>query len=508
MQGNKHSGLVITGLLLGILIAAMDNTIVATAMGTIVSKLGGLSEFAWVTSAYLVAQMAGTPIFGKLSDMYGRKRFFVFGIIVFLLGSILCGTSQSITQLIVYRVIQGIGGGALVPIAFTIVFDIYPPERRGKMTGLFGAVFGTSSIFGPLLGAYITQYISWHWIFYINVPIGIVSLLLILSAYHESFEHRKQNIDWWGATTLVGAIVCLMVALELGGNQYAWSSAVILGLFAGFALLFISFTLIELRVSEPVIAFKMFKDRLFATSTLIGLFYGGTFVVATVYIPIFIQGVLGGSATNSGLLLLPMTLGSVVAAQVGGFLATKLPYRSIMAFSGVVLVVGVLLLGRVSPNMTRLELTLYMIVVGLGVGFSFSVLSMAAVHNFDFRRRGSANSTMQFVRTLGMTLGISIFGILQRNLMNNNLKSVFAGMHAPSGTGGTMSAQSLLSPAVRSHIPPVIRTKLASAISSSIGHTFEWLILPAAAALIIILFMGGTRIIARTKTGVPNPTAE
>lgn len=282
--------LVIVGLLLGILMSAMDNTIVAAAMGTIVSDLGGLDKIVWVTSAYMVMVMAGTPIFGKLSDMYGRKRFFIFGLIVFLIGSALCGTSASITQLSIYRAIQGIGGGALMPIAFTIVFDIFPPEKRGKLTGLFGAVFGISSVIGPLLGAYITEYVSWNWIFYINLPIGIVSFFLIMTSYKESITHSKQRIDWGGAFTLVAGIICLMFALELGGNQYAWDSAAILGLFAAFVVLLIAFIIIEKFAAEPVISFAMFRQRLFATSSILGLFYGSAFIVATVYIPIYVQG--------------------------------------------------------------------------------------------------------------------------------------------------------------------------------------------------------------------------
>ncbi len=211
--------LVIAGLMLGILMAAMDNTIVATSIGTIVSDLGGLDKFVWVTSAYMVAVMAGMPIFGKLSDMYGRKRFYIFGLLIFLIGSALCGTAQSIVQLSIYRAIQGIGGGALMPIAFTIVFDIFPIEKRGKMTGLLGAVFGSSSVLGPLLGAYITENISWHWIFYVNIPIGLMSLIFILKAYKENNPPTKQNIDWWGAITLVIAVISLMFALELGGKR-------------------------------------------------------------------------------------------------------------------------------------------------------------------------------------------------------------------------------------------------------------------------------------------------
>ncbi|MGZ4033181.1 MAG: MFS transporter, partial [Tumebacillaceae bacterium] len=288
-------GIVVAGLMLGILMAAMDNTIVATAMGTVVSDLGGLDKFVWVTSAYMVAEMAGMPIFGKLSDMYGRKRFFVLGLILFMIGSILCGTAHNIVQLSIYRAIQGIGGGALVPIAFTIMFDVFPPEARGKMGGLFGAVFGTSSLFGPLLGAYITDHIDWRWCFYINLPIGLIAFILIAFFYHESHEHSKQKIDWWGASTLVGSVVCLMFGLELGGTQYAWDSVNILSLFVGFAVLFLVFLFVETRAAEPIISFAMFKSRLYLGSNIVGLLYGIGFIVATVYIPIFVQGVYGGT---------------------------------------------------------------------------------------------------------------------------------------------------------------------------------------------------------------------
>ncbi|MGO4372013.1 MFS transporter, partial [Paenibacillus sp. MCAF20] len=212
-------GIIIAGLLLAVLMGSMDNTIVATAMGTIVGELGGFDKLMWVTSAYMVAEMAGMPIFGKLSDMYGRKRFFIFGIIVFMIGSALCGTAETIVQLSIYRAIQGIGGGAVLPIAFTIMFDVVPADKRGKMGGLFGAVFGLSSLFGPLLGAYITDYINWSWIFYINLPLGLISFGLITLFYKESVEHSKQKIDYMGAFTLVAAIVCLMFALELGGKE-------------------------------------------------------------------------------------------------------------------------------------------------------------------------------------------------------------------------------------------------------------------------------------------------
>ncbi|MBW8349654.1 MFS transporter [Bacillus sp. IITD106] len=493
---DNRLGFVVTGLLLAILMSAMDNTIVATSMGTIVADLGGFDKFVWVTSAYLVTVMAGTPIFGKLSDMYGRKRFFIFGLVVFLFGSILCGTASSITQLSIYRAIQGVGGGALMPIAFTIVFDIFPPEKRGKMTGLFGAVFGTSSLFGPLLGAYISEYIGWHWIFFINVPIGIIAFSLIFFFYKESLEHKSQKIDWWGAFTLVGAVVCLMFALELGGNQYAWDSLTIIGLFSLFAAFFIIFLFVETKAKEPIISFQMFKKRLFATSNTVAFFYGATFIVATIYIPIYIQGVFGGTATNSGLILTPMMLGSVFGSQSGGLLTTKTSYRNIMILSGVFFVTGIFLLGTLTPDTSRVIVTIFMIITGYGVGFNFSTLSMSAIHNFDMRQRGSATSSLAFFRSLGMTLGITIYGIIQRNIFANSLTKEFPGMGNGKGFG---DSRQLLSPETRKEIPAPILEKITDALSSSIAQTFVWALIPALLAFIFIFMMSKERVEMPTK---------
>ncbi|MBS4198537.1 MFS transporter [Bacillus sp. FJAT-49732] len=495
-EKNNRLGLVVTGLLLAILMAAMDNTIVATSMGTIVADLGGFDKFVWVTSAYLVTVMAGTPIFGKLSDMYGRKRFFIFGLVFFLFGSILCGTANTITQLSIYRAIQGLGGGALMPIAFTIVFDIFPAEKRGKMTGLFGAVFGTSSLFGPLLGAYISEYIGWHWIFFINIPIGIISFLLISFFYKESLEHRSQKIDWFGAFTLIGAVVCLMFALELGGNQYAWDSLIIIGLFSLFTAFFITFLFVERKATEPIISFQMFRKRLFATSNAIAFFYGATFIIATIYIPIYIQGVFGGTATNSGLILTPMMLGSVFGSQSGGLLTTKTSYRNIMILSGIFFITGIFLLGTLTPDTSRLVVTIFMIITGYGVGFNFSTLSMSAIHNFDMRQRGAATSSLTFFRSLGMTLGITIYGIIQRNLFTNSLTKEFAGMGNGKGFG---DSRELLSPETRKEIPAPVLEKITDALSNSIAHTFMWALIPALLAVIFIFMMSKERVIVPVK---------
>ncbi|ENQ3079480.1 MDR family MFS transporter [Bacillus sp. WLY-B-L8] len=494
----SNTKFVVTGLLLGILLAAMDNTIVATAMATIVGDLGGFDKFVWVTSAYMVATMAGMPIFGKLSDMYGRKRFYIGGLVLFLVGSILCGTASSIEQLSIYRAIQGIGGGALMPIAFTIMYDIFPAEKRGKMTGLFGAVFGTSSVFGPLLGAYITDYISWHWVFYINIPLGIISLFLITKHYKESLQYSKQKIDWAGAITLIIGIICLMFALELGGKKYAWDSGVIISLFATFTVMLIIFFFIERKVEEPIISFHLFRKRLFAASQGVAFFYGATFIICTVYIPIFVQGVLGGSAANAGLILTPMMVGSVIGSQIGGQLTTRTTYRNIMTISGIFFILGMYLLSTLTMDTSRAMVTVFMILAGFGVGFSFSVLSMASIHNLSMRERGSATSTNSFFRSLGMTLGVTIFGTIQNHAFTDKLKSIFPPELAKMAPkGGDTSF--LLSPNATEKIPPEILHGIKDALANSIADTFLWALIPASLSIICILLMGKDRLVAPTN---------
>ncbi|WP_238357956.1 MDR family MFS transporter [Cohnella zeiphila] len=489
--------------------ASMDNTIVATAMGNIVGELGGMDKFVWVTSAYMVAEMAGMPIFGKLSDMYGRKRFFVFGIIVFMAGSALCGTAHTITELALYRAVQGIGGGALVPIAFAIMFDAIPVEQRGKMGGLFGAVFGLSSIFGPLLGAYITDHIAWQWVFYINLPLGVIAFVMVAFFYRESHEHSKQPIDWLGAFTLLGAVVCLMFALELGGKEWAWNSAPSFGLFAGFAVLLAAFLVTETKAKEPIISYALFKSRLYTTSVLCALFSGAAFIAASVYIPIFIQGVLGGSATNSGLVLLPMMVASVITASVGSAFLNKIPYRNIMVPTMALFAVGTALVTTLTADSSRLIVTFYMVLIGLGIGASFSVLSSAAIHGLSYRQRGSASATMNFLRSLGMTIGITTFGILQSDRFSGRLAGV---LPAGGDTGAADAAKlpagldlsdphALLSPATRALFPPDILASISKLLSSSIVYTFAWALVPVVLALLASIFMGSQKLDASAESG-------
>ncbi|MDF2557483.1 MAG: major facilitator transporter [Bacillales bacterium] len=497
---NKHKNLLIFGLLLGIFAAAIDNTIVATAMPTIVGDLGGSDKFVWVTSAYIVMVMAGMPIFGKLSDMYGRKKFFLFGLSVFLIGSMLCGLAQSIIQLSIFRAIQGIGGGALMPIAFTIVFDIFPPQQRGKMTAALGAVFGLSSVIGPLLGAIITDAISWHWIFYVNVPIVAISMLLIIITYHESNQHAKQNIDWFGAITLVIGVIALMFALELGGKEFAWDSLQSFLLFGTFAIMFLIFILVERKAKDPIISFWMFKNRLFASSQALAFFYGAAFLPLTVFVPIIISAKFGGSSIDSSLVLTPMMLGSVAGSASAGFSQTKFKFRNIILVSLTAFLAGMFFMSTVTPETSRTLITFYMILCGYGIGFNFSLLPTTSMHHIDARHRGSANSTNQFFRTLGMTIGISIFGSIQSNILSEKLSDAFKGMGNGAGLPTTMKDPSqMFKPEVRKMIPTEILNKIIHAIFESITPIFTICIFIIAIAFIAAFFMGNERIVMMKK---------
>jgi predicted MFS family arabinose efflux permease len=308
----------------------------------------------------------------------------------------------------------------------------------------------------------------------------------------------KQKIDWWGAVTLVGALVSLMFALELGGNEYDWNSGVILGLFAAFAVLFFVFIRIERKAEEPIISFPMFKNRLFTTSNALGLLSGMAFITASVYIPIYIQGVLGGTATNSGLVLLPMMLGSVVSATGGGFLMNKMSYRKIMIIFTIILAAGMVSLTTLKPDPSRLLVTVYMILTGLGIGATFSVLSNAAIHHFHPSQRGSVNATVAFIRSLGMTLGITVFGIVQRNDFTSKLKEIFAGMGEAQGQMNEIPVLNdprvLLSPETRAQIPEPVLDKITAVLSSSITQTFMWALIPTALAFIAAIVMSNERL--------------
>nr|WP_304458133.1 MDR family MFS transporter [Alicyclobacillus sendaiensis] len=492
MRGASKQGLVVLALLLGIFVAAMDNTIVATATGNIVAHLGGLEQIVWITAAYMLTEMAGMPIFGKLSDMYGRKRFFMFGIAAFLIGSILCGTAQNMTELAICRAIQGIGGGALMPIAFTIIFDVVPPKEQGKFSGLFGAVFGMASIFGPLLGAYITQHWSWRIVFYINVPIGVVAFLLILFAYRESARHGRQAIDWLGIFTLVPGVTALTFALEFGGQTYPWNSAPILAGFAVAAVLLALFFAVELRAKEPVVSLHLFRRRSFAVSNVAGILSGSAYIVAVVWVPIYVQGVRGGSPIDAGLFLLPMMVGSSASAAVAGRFASRAPYRTVLLPFAIVFGAGIALLLGLRADTPTWRVLLDMAVVGVGIGPFFSVTGMAAMGDLDAQNRGAGSSTNSFVRELGMTVGIVIYGAIQKHAFAHQVAEAFQGV-PQARAFSHMDPRAIMSPETRDHMPGFVLQKLTDALNQSIHSAFLWDLVPCVLTVVAVWMFGTSR---------------
>lgn len=504
-ERTSNRSLVVLALLLGIFVAAMDNTIVATATGNIVAHLGGLEQIVWITAAYMLTEMAGMPIFGKLSDMYGRKRFFMFGIAAFLIGSVLCGTAQNMTQLAIYRAIQGIGGGALMPIAFTIIFDVVPPKEQGKFSGLFGAVFGMASIFGPLLGAYITEHWSWRIVFYINVPIGVVAFLLILFAYRESARHGRQAIDWLGIFTLVPGVTALTFALEFGGQTYPWNSAPVLTGFTVAAALFSLFFVVEMRAQEPVVSLHLFRKRSFAVSNVAGILSGSAYIVAVVWVPIYVQGVRRGSPIDAGLFLLPMMVGSSVTAAMGGRFASRAPYRTVLLPFAIVFGLGIALLLGLGPSTPTWLVILDMAVVGVGIGPFFSVTGMAAMSDLDARNRGAGSSTNSFVRELGMTVGIVIYGAIQKHAFAHQVAEAFQGV-PQARAFSHMDSRAIMSPQTRMQIPDFVLTKLTHALNLSIHTAFLWDLIPCALTALTVVMFGRSRF--RAPSPSPAPTGE
>ncbi len=488
------------GLLLGLLMAALDQTIVATAMPTVVGEMGGYEQFVWVFSAYMIASVVATPIFGKLSDIYGRKIFFLIGIVVFLIGSILCGAASSMTQLIVFRAVQGIGGGALMPIAFAVIFDIFPPEKRGKMNGLFGAVFGLSSVFGPAIGAFFTDYVNWRWVFYINVPLGAIALAAIGFGYHESANRRKQRIDWIGAAALIAAILCLMFAVELGGSSvYAWGSPQIIGLLIGFAVMLTAFLLIERVAPDPIVELKLFRNRIFAASQFIAFIYGAIMIAGATYIPLFIQGVYGESASAAGQTLTPMMLAVVCSSMVGGRFVNHVSYRTLMLISVSVLAIALILLSTMTLDTPRWVVTLYMIFVGLGIGVNFVVLNISVLHGIDNTYKGAAISLITFFRTIGSAIGVTVMGAIQKMTFKDDMAAVFPN---PADAAQFADPQNLLRPELRQGLSEQVLTQATSSLADSIAFLFLMALLMIAVAFILILMLG------RARVKLPDRSAE
>jgi EmrB/QacA subfamily drug resistance transporter len=400
------------GVMLALFLAALDQTIVATALPRIVQEFHGLTHLSWVIAAYLLASTVVVPIYGKLSDIYGRKPFILWAIVLFLVGSVLSGISQNMLQLVFFRAIQGLGGGAIFANAFAVVGDLYPPAERGRWQGLLGGVFGVSSIIGPTLGGWLTDNASWRWNFFINIPVGIVAFLAVASLLPHSAPGRKRaSIDFLGAALLTISLVALLLGMIWGGSEYPWTSPTILGLFgaafAGTGL----FAFVETRAEDPILPLSLFANRIFSVSMAALFLVGIGMFGAIVFIPLYAQLVLGVSATHSGTILTPLTLAFVTASVICGQLTARTGRYKWIAVSGLALAtVALFIMSRMSASTSSTSLVLRMIATGLGIGATLPVFTLAVQNAFDHSKLGIATAAAQLFRSIGATVGTAVLG--------------------------------------------------------------------------------------------------
>jgi len=466
--GHRRVLIIIGALLLGMLLAALDQTIVSTALPTIVGDLGGASHISWVVVAYLLAATVSTPMWGKLGDLYGRKSFFQASIVIFLVGSALSGISQSLLMLILFRALQGFGAGGLMVGAQAIIGDIVSPRDRGKYQGLFGAVFGLATVIGPLLGGFLTQDASWRWVFYINLPIGAVALVATALVLPGNLARVHHVIDYAGTALLAGGITALVLLTSLGGTTYAWKSAPIIGLgVAGVALL-IAWGFVERRAVEPILPLKLFANKVFSATSAIGFVVGFALFGVITYLPAFLQVAKGADPTNSGLQLLPLMGGLIVTSTLSGLLISRWGrYKVFPVVGTAIMAVGVYLLSTVGAGTSDAVMYLFMAITGIGLGGVMQVLVIAAQNAVPHRDIGVATAGATFFRSIGGSMGTAIFGAIFANVLGGRLISDLRGVTAvPKGLGATIS------PGELSHLSPAVHAGVVAAYSSTIDTVF------------------------------------
>jgi EmrB/QacA subfamily drug resistance transporter len=460
----------IGALLLGLLLAALDQTIVSTALPTIVSDLGGLEHLSWVVTAYLLASTAATPLWGKLGDQYGRKRLFQTAIVIFLVGSALCGMARNMGELIGFRALQGLGGGGLMVLSMAIVGDIVPPRERGRYQGLFGAVFGATSVLGPLLGGLFTQHLSWRWVFYVNLPVGVVALAVIATALRIPRRSAHHVIDYLGTLLIASVATCLVLVASLGGTTWAWGSAQIIGLAVLGVLLAVAFVAVERRAAEPVLPPKLFGIRTFTLAAVISFIVGFAMFGAMTYLPTFLQVVHGISPTLSGVHMLPMVVGLLLSSTISGQIVSRTGRWKVFPVTGTaVTTIGLLLLHRLDEHSPTAEMSACFFVFGLGLGLVMQVLVLIVQNAVSYEDLGVATSGATFFRSIGASFGVAIFGTVFASRLGDKLAAAFRGVPLPPG----VSADALKSdPRGIAALPPALRPAALHAYASAITDVF------------------------------------
>ncbi|GAA3821325.1 MFS transporter [Streptomyces coacervatus] len=460
----------IGALLLGMLLAALDQTIVSTALPTIVSDLGGLEHLSWVVTAYLLASTAATPLWGKLGDQYGRKRLFQIAIVIFLAGSALCGMAQNMPQLIAFRAVQGLGGGGLMVLSMAIVGDVVAPRERGRYQGLFGAVFGATSVLGPLLGGLFTQHLSWRWVFYVNLPVGVVALAVIATALRIPRKATKHVIDYLGTFLIAAVATSLILVASLGGTTWGWGSAQIIGLIVLGVGLTVAFVAVERRAAEPVLPLKLFRIRTFALSAVISFIVGFAMFGAMTYLPTFLQVVQGVTPTMSGVHMLPMVFGMLLSSTASGQIVSRTGRWKVFPIAGTgITALGLLLLHQLDENSSTAVMSVDFFVFGLGLGLVMQVLVLIVQNAVSYEDLGVATSGATFFRSIGASFGVAIFGTVFASRLGDKLTAAFRGVRLPAG----VSADSLKSdPRGIASLPPDLRGPALHAYAAAITDVF------------------------------------
>jgi EmrB/QacA subfamily drug resistance transporter len=463
-SANPRIRVIFGALMLVILLASLDQTIVSTALPTIVGELGGLQHLSWVVTAYLLASTVTGPIYGKLGDLYGRKVVLQTAIVIFLIGSALCGIAQGMTELIAFRALQGLGAGGLLVTTIAVVGDIIPPRERGRYQGVFGGVFGVSTVVGPLLGGFFVDNLSWRWIFYINLPTGAIAFAVIGAVFHARTHRVEHAVDYVGASLLAAGLTCVVLFTSLGGTTFAWASAESLALMVLSFVLLVLFVFAELRATEPILPMELFRNRIFSVCALVGFIIGLALFGSVTYLPVFLQIVKEMSPTRSGLQLTPMMGGLLVTSIVSGRLISRWGrYKPFPIIGTAVMTVGMFLLAQLNVHSTSVQTSLYMLVLGLGLGMVMQVLVLAVQNSVEMRNMGAATSGSILFRQVGGSIGIAIYGAIFANRLQGELVSRLPrGFHVPK----------TVSPAAVNRLPARAHEAYAGAVSAALHPVF------------------------------------
>jgi EmrB/QacA subfamily drug resistance transporter len=463
----RSLGIVMGALMLCLFLSALDQTIVATALPTIVGDLGGLDQISWVVTAYLLSSTVSVPLFGKISDLYGRKVMLQVAITIFLLGSVLAGISQSMLQLILARGVQGVGGGGIMAMTFTILGDILSPRERGKYVGYFTGVFASASVIGPLAGGFFVDHVSWRWVFLINLPLGAIAMAVAARYLHIPRTIRHHSIDLLGALLLTVSVTSVLLGSAWGGQEYAWGSPQIIGLFVIGVVLGLAFLLQERRAQEPILPLRLFRDPVFTVCVTMGALLGSVMIGASTFLPLFLQVVTGASATSSGLLLIPMMAGVVVGSNVCGRRVHHTGRYKPYPIIGIALaIVGLVLLSTIDTTTTRLFISVGMGIVGVGVGSSMPIMTIAVQNTAPAADMGAATSAVNFFRTLGSALGVAVFGTVMSARLTDTIQQRLP------GTSLATDESLLSSPEAIRNLPADEYAAVADGIASGVATVF------------------------------------